>query len=228
MSLTRVPEFNQKLGGPADPVADLRVRLSYVLRDMAQLLNATAEDKFSSHYNAQPAPPSTGNESYAVGDFVPNSNQGVILGTAGAQFLLKGWRCTASGIPGTWTQVLEPIDIPTGFQSYTPTIAPTSGTLTAYTAFGRYLQVGKIVHVQITIQITTNGTAAGFLGVFLPVAAAAAIGQQLIPGRETAVVGKMLQCFIGGGLSAGIANYDNSYPGGNGYSLCIQGAYEAA
>lgn len=107
---------------------------------------------------------------------------------------------------------------------YTPVVTPGTGAITAYTAAGRYAQIGKLVLVQIDITITTNGSGATYVAATLP---ASGITTQILPGREAAVVGKMLQGQIAGNTVL-IYNYDNTYPGGNSYRLVLSGSYESA
>jgi hypothetical protein len=107
--------------------------------------------------------------------------------------------------------------------NYTPTISAASGTFTSASVGGRYKVVGKTVYVAIVISIATNGTAAGYVIASLP---ATGISTQILVGRENAVVGNILQAIVIGGNVA-IINATNGYPGGNGYSLVIDGVYES-
>lgn len=110
---------------------------------------------------------------------------------------------------------------------YTPTITPGSGAFTAVSATGRYQQIGKLVSVQISITITTNGSAAAAVYATLPVAPNPSY-LYILSGRENNVTGKMTQGIVESPNLAGIIYYDGSYPGGNGYNLIISGVYEAA
>jgi hypothetical protein len=50
-----------------------------------------------------------------------------------------------------------------------------------------------------------------------------------LSGREYGSGGKMLQGMIfPAGTAVTILNYDNTYPGGSGFSLAISGVYESA
>ena len=60
---------------------------------------------------------------------------------------------------GTWT-------------NYTPTITAESGTPTTVSASGRYIQVGKLVTVTMTVTLTSVGTASGSVLASLPFTAA--------------------------------------------------------
>jgi hypothetical protein len=114
-----------------------------------------------------------------------------------------------------------------GFEAwtpYSPVVTAATGTLTAYTATGLYNQVGKTVFVEINITITTNGTGAGSIHVTLPFTSNGAF---LIPGRENATTGKMLQGVTVNAAVDSITNYDNTYPAGNGAVLILTGVYES-
>jgi len=78
----------------------LVLKLTNILRDVTNQLNNLTEGRISAVYNAQPAPPASG-QNYA-GDFVRNSAPSE-LGTAGSRFIVFGWMCVASGTPGTWS-----------------------------------------------------------------------------------------------------------------------------
>lgn len=109
--------------------------------------------------------------------------------------------------------------------AYAPTITASSGIFTTVSAAGAYLAIGKLVHFNITVTITTAGTAATWVNVPLPtgtcVRAFSAVGS------ETAVNGKALSCFASAGASALIVRYyDATAPIANGLVLTISGCYE--
>lgn len=106
---------------------------------------------------------------------------------------------------------------------YVPVITANAGVFTTVAATGRYSQVGKTVTVQISIVITTNGTAAGFVNATLPVNQTAV--NFTYYGRA-AVSSKMLQGVFNGLATVAIFNYDGTYPGANGETLLIMGTYE--
>jgi len=109
--------------------------------------------------------------------------------------------------------------------AYTPTITAGSGTFTTVSATGRYLTIGKVTHVKIEVNITTNGTAAGYIVATLP---NTAVGFAALSGRERNVSGKMLAGMIGvlSSTTTTCVNYDNTYPGANGASCLLNGSYE--
>ena len=62
-------------------------------------------------------------------------------------------------------------DTGTAWTPYTPTaVCSTSGTITTYTASGRYKTIGKTVFLEVQITITTLGTCQGTLELSTPVA----------------------------------------------------------
>lgn len=117
----------------------------------------------------------------------------------------------ASGVAAAWT-------------TYTPTVTAGVGTFTTVSATGRYLVIGKLTFGQVDITITTNGTAATFVGASLPNSSAAIYSYS---GREFSVTGKAVQAYTTGALLV-IFNYDGTYPGGSGYRIRLAGCYEAA
>lgn len=62
----------------------------------------------------------------------------------------------------------------TAWTSYTPTVSAGSGTFTLATATARYKIIGKTIHLQADVTITTVGSAAGTLVITLPPAASPA------------------------------------------------------
>jgi len=110
---------------------------------------------------------------------------------------------------------------------YTPVITAGSGTFTSVSATGRYQQIGKTVIVALQVAIATNGSAATTVTATLPVSASSS-NSAVLTGRETLNNGKQLQGFIVNTPTlVSIVNYDNSYPGGNGFNLLVSGSYES-
>lgn len=72
------------------------------LRDHATQVNLLSEGRMSANYAASTSAPTTG--TYAQGDEVLNSTP-TELGTAGSKYVIRGWKCVASGTPGTWVQM---------------------------------------------------------------------------------------------------------------------------
>lgn len=95
----RVPTDNFRLGNDLPSV--IRALASQVLPQFAVQINAVSEGRISGRYNAMDAHPATG--LWQQGDYIPNKSP-VVLGTAGSQYVLKGWICVAGGEPGTWAE----------------------------------------------------------------------------------------------------------------------------
>lgn len=116
---------------------------------------------------------------------------------------------------------------PGAWATYTPTVTCGSGTITSSTNFGRYKQLTtKTYAIQINVNITTNGTCSVYVGATLPNGLEAA-SFYLLNGREMAVVGKVLSGIALGNTNLiAMVNYDNTYPGGNGYNLVVSGILE--
>ena len=94
----RLQTDNLRLG---NDLPSLLRALAQVLPAFAKQVNAVSEGRLSGSYNALTSSPTTGK--YQAGDYIRNSAPSV-LGTAGAQYVLKGWICVASGEPGTWVE----------------------------------------------------------------------------------------------------------------------------
>jgi hypothetical protein len=109
--------------------------------------------------------------------------------------------------------------------AYTPTLSAVAGTLTSATASGRFKLIGKVCHVIIRIQITTNGTAAGALKATLPFTQTN--NSPVSSYRENAITGAFGQVFVAGN-DAIFFTSGNTYPGGNGYDMHTGFAYEVA
>jgi len=110
-------------------------------------------------------------------------------------------------------------------QTYTPAVTAQSGGLTSYTSSGRYSWFGKRLKVQATVNIGTNGTAAGALVVRLPGLWGAA-ARQTVSGQ---ISGSAVACYgvIDYSQNAfSVIKYDGTYPGGDGVTLTISGEIE--
>lgn len=110
---------------------------------------------------------------------------------------------------------------------YTPTVTAQTGTITTLGAVtGRYRHTPGQVDYQYSVPITTNGTGAGDIRASLPIVAS---GAAQGTGRELNITGKLLSATITGTANiVTVANYDNSYPGGDGVLLSISGSYKVA
>jgi hypothetical protein len=100
--------------------------------------------------------------------------------------------------------------------TWTPVVTASSGSITSYTASGKYTKIGNIVVAQVAISITNNGTGAGAIDVSVPFNATSAI--YVGSGRENALTGNQLQVYINVS-SIRVQTYNNAYPGGTGASI---------
>jgi hypothetical protein len=115
--------------------------------------------------------------------------------------------------------------------SYTPTVTAGSGTITTASATGYWIRIGKLCVVFSSWAITTNGTGAQSVKLTLPFTGISGhTGGQIGVGREYDVTGKMLQIEIpdSSGTAMAYRNYDNTYPGANGYKGSGMICYEVA
>lgn len=129
------------------------------------------------------------------------------------------------------TQTTPVWGAPTFNDSWAPTVTAGSGTITTVSAAGRFLEMGKLLMLSVTITITTNGTGATSILCPLPSGFTAVGSANVLAGRAANVSGKMLQAFVGTGgstTSLFILNYDNSYPGADGEILLVSGMIEVA
>ena len=115
--------------------------------------------------------------------------------------------------------------------TYTPTITATSGTPTTVTATGNYSQSGKFVVVNVSVSITTVGTAAGSIRFTLPIAAKSGSAFCVGAGTEGNTTGSMAQIYINpvNSTSYGeIRRYDFASLWVNGYNPVGTIIYEVA
>lgn len=125
----------------------------------------------------------------------------------------------------TWIAGVE-----SAWTPYTPTITLTgTGALTTVSASGRYKQIGKTVHLWLTITITDHGTAAGTLNATLPVNSVSGV-EATILGRDAGVTGWVIQGRIQSAASviSNITSYATNSIIADGAVLNFSGTYEAA
>jgi hypothetical protein len=111
--------------------------------------------------------------------------------------------------------------------TYSPTVTAQSGSITAYTATGRYKQIGKTVFMEANVTITTVGTAAAGMNVTLPLTAAAFSYTGL--GSEIAINGHSGRAYIGPSattLDTREASGTSWFAAGNGVQVIIGATYE--
>lgn len=132
----------------------------------------------------------------------------VIIGTAG-----KGVDFSANtNAAGMTSELLNWYEEGT----WTPVVSASSGTITAYTATGKYTRIGRAVILSFKITITTNGTGSGTLfvdGVPFNAAASSSDGGA---GRESANSGYGFVMTFGTTSRLYINKADAGYPGANG------------
>jgi hypothetical protein len=112
--------------------------------------------------------------------------------------------------------------------AYSPTISATSGSFTTLVTNASFCQIGKTVHMAVSIGITTAGTASGGINVTLPVTAKTgiiAVGS----GRENSATGNQLQAYIAGTTATcQIWQYNNATTIASGRTVLFSLTYEAA
>jgi len=137
-----------------------------------------------------------------VGD-VTLSTGNLVIGTSG-----KGIDFSAT--PGTGTSELF-ADYEEG--TWTPVVSASAGTITTYTATGKYTKIGRTVVLSFVVNFVVAGTGAGTIfidGVPFNSAAAASDGGA---GRESANTGYTFAITFGTTSRLYVNKYDGGYPG---------------
>ncbi|MFH1319359.1 MAG: hypothetical protein ABII90_01735 [Bacteroidota bacterium] len=102
---------------------------------------------------------------------------------------------------------------------YNPTIASATGTITSYTATGRYIQIGNVIVYSFNIILTDNGTGATSIRVNVPATCGGlpAVGS----GREYQLAGFAICAdLLAGGTYLTLRKAaDDSYPGATNYRI---------
>lgn len=153
---------------------------------------------------------------------------GINVGSAGAFVTFNGALGTPSS--GTMTNCTGlPVSgiAASAWSTASPAVTAGSGTFTSASASCRYQQVGKIVHAQFQITITTAGTGASPI-VALPVTALAA--RFVMMGKEISTSGVSWNGLIDSGSPTQMStnNYANSGTVADGSIIVLTGIYEAA
>jgi hypothetical protein len=119
--------------------------------------------------------------------------------------------------------------IPGVWNTYTPTVSASAGTITSYTASGRFSKIGKTVNFTVNVAITNNGNGSGGVIIGLPVQVANQSLNYFAMGREYGTTGKTLEGLIAANQTAtSVYYYDNTYPGGSGSNIIqLSGTYES-
>jgi hypothetical protein len=144
-----------------------------------------------------------------------------IVGTTNKLRLLTSPVTSAASAYGG-TGIIESPD----WRTFSSVLSAGSGTLTSATCTMRYIRQGKKCTIQASINITTNGTAAGDLRISLPF--------------TSGTLRASLSCFINTLGALGTAGIDpstsliiiksssNTYPGADGAVITVTGEYQVA
>jgi hypothetical protein len=112
--------------------------------------------------------------------------------------------------------------------TWTPTVTPSSGSLTAYTSSATYVKIGKLVTVNIVVGITTVGTSGSYFKITnLPITPDMTLGSIAAYGREYNITGFALSLEIAPGPLLFWQKYDGTFLGANGYAYSITCVYRA-
>lgn len=114
------------------------------------------------------------------------------------------------------------------WQAWTPTVTAATGSFTTATGAGRYTQIGKTIHYQGSMTITTIGTGTGCVFT-LPVTAQTSSNVVIGSAREDATGGTMGIVRLASSTTGIVARYDNgNILNGSGSVVRVYGTYEAA
>lgn len=111
--------------------------------------------------------------------------------------------------------------------TWTPVISSGSGTITSYTSSGTYVKIGRQVTLNMTYNITNNGTGASY-GIVTGLPFTSNTNGGTASTRVGGTSGK--QCavnIIASGVEADIWQYDNTYPWATGATGQITMTYQA-
>jgi hypothetical protein len=109
--------------------------------------------------------------------------------TTGNLIVASGQGIDFSATPGTGTSELL-ADYEEG--TWSPVVSSTIGTITSYTATGVYTKIGRVVNIQVDIQITNVGSGGGGLNFSLPFTQSGTV-YAIGVGREDATSGFIMQ-----------------------------------
>jgi hypothetical protein len=108
--------------------------------------------------------------------------------------------------------------------TWTPVVTAATGTITTYTALGRYTKIGRLVYYTINITITTNGTGASVGYATIPFTAES---NSSGIGRSTNLGGMVYGQISLGATYIAILKSTDAYPFASGMIMFISGTYEA-
>lgn len=113
------------------------------------------------------------------------------------------------------------------WNSYTPVVSSSGGSLGAYTASGRYFSISpNLVFVQIYINISNNGTGFGAINITLPNSMGVVAGGDCV--FNGAQIVNDFSLFVRtqiGTRNLRVKKWDGSYPSASGAQLLISGTY---
>jgi hypothetical protein len=139
----------------------------------------------------------------------------LVIGTSG-----KGIDFSATSGSGT-SELLNDYEEGT----WTPVVTANIGSITTYSASGKYTKIGRLLTLQFTIVITNNGTGSGAMFVDGVPFAASNSSSEAGCGREEASTGISLAVGIRTTTQLIVNTYAGLYPGVNGYRLDCSIAY---
>jgi len=109
--------------------------------------------------------------------------------------------------------------------TWTPSVSASSGSITTVGSVnGQYTKIGNKVHIVADINITTNGTGAGYIIISgLPFTS---YNGNMGSGRDIGATHKMLQVYLGGSSTTlNVYNYDDTYPASSGCRFTLSITY---
>lgn len=196
----------------ADGAADRAINIGSTLVNTGSTTTNSQPVVFSAYLSGAQKSGQIYLESSGNVKIAPNAGSGGAVDTsAGAVYSVNGVTVADAAAKATWS----------------PTVASTTGTITTVgTVSARYKKLGKIVHFDAEIPITTNGTGAGTIEVTLP---STPIHNFAAYGDETTAYGGILQVRgVASGAKLVLRKYDNTYPGADSATLYVAGHYEEA
>ena len=141
----------------------------------------------------------------------------------------------ADGLPHVKNDagVESPIALGGVWQDYTVNVYSSSGSISAYTAEGKYTSIGKICLFKASCKISNNGTGSGVLYLSRPPIVHKNIVYEVFPAiiQEVGSGALLYSAFGALGYSSGnftIQKYDGTYPVATNRIVIISGMYEIA
>jgi hypothetical protein len=150
-----------------------------------------------------------------------NGFTGAFIGNLTGNVTGNSFTFPATQVPSSNANTLDDYEEGT----WNPVVTSSVGTITAYTASGNYIKIGKLVYYTVDIAIATNGTGStvGFstLPPFTPARNASGVGRNVISG------GMLYGQITASGSQLLILKYNDTYPFVSGTVVFISGTYEA-